>query len=1003
MTNSDDEKENILYEPIVNGMDYDALPGDWKLNNIEYFSDKKTLFDYQKKAMQNITNFLKYFYEDLYNYPTNNKYDDFVKAKKKLYDSLLISRNEIKELGLDDRNKAVKEILNNYNCYDYEDRKEQNRKVINFSNFVNRAGFWMATASGKTIVIIKLIELLDYLMNNGKIPRNDILFLTYTEDQKNQFLKQVEEYNNYHTRKINKYELKYYDKIKNDPEFANNNSINIFISRSDLISNETKENLLSYMDFENDGKWYLILDEAHKGDKEDSKRQVYYSFMTRFGFLFNFSATFTDPWDIATTVLNFNLDNFIKKGYGKNLYVFQRNINNFKKLDEHNKEKIVLKALILLTAIKKSRENIINSLTKEQLNIKKDLYHNPMMIIYGNSVNADNSDLKLIFDVIGKIAIGSNIKDYDEARKELLDELRSDDKYVFDHDEKLKIDEELLENITYDQILKYVYNAETNGIIEAIKIPKNEEELALKLKTSEKPFALIRIGDIGKWIKEKMANYEINKTYYENKSFFDELNKDTDSINILLGSRTFYEGWDSNRPNVIMFINIGSGESKKFVLQAIGRGERIEPLENMRQRLNFLDSEKAKIVKEKVKPSDVSMIESLFVFGTDAEHIKTIMELIQYEINKSAFPINNVNKNKNIDNNDLLIPVYGEPYKPKISEIPKFSGNYELLKKYINEEIRDDKIIYAIYSDHLQDLEVSDIPRLKEYLSNGDRFDKNTEGNAFMQTIDLVRHIKITLENVDTFKNLENEIIHFKEINTILDENELKDLRSKIQKIADFDTKKDQIDRLYKKLKNNEISLEEFERKYDSLKESEIEEFQAGQHKISIRNISNHYYIPVLIAEDSKEDVIDHIIKEESERKFIEDLENYVKNNAVNADYWFFSKIDQTTDKIYIPYYNKQNNTQSKFYPDFIFWIKKGGDYYIIFVDPKSINFNDYGYKVEGYSRIFEEKGNSKRFKYNEYNIYVYLLLYTKDKNKVSGAYKEYWIDEPKDIFSKIN
>jgi len=81
------------------------------------------------------------------------------------------------------------------------------------------------------------------------------------------------------------------------------------------------------------------------------------------------------------------------------------------------------------------------------------------------------------------------------------------------------------------------------------------------------------------------------------------LNKDNSSINILLGSRAFYEGWDSNRPNVMMFINIGIGDSRKYVLQSIGRGERIEPLKGMRKRLRFLANENtlAKTIKNKLK------------------------------------------------------------------------------------------------------------------------------------------------------------------------------------------------------------------------------------------------------------------------------------------------------------------------------------------------------------------------------------------------------------------
>jgi len=50
-------------------------------------------------------------------------------------------------------------------------------------------------------------------------------------------------------------------------------------------------------------------------------------------------------------------------------------------------------------------------------------------------------------------------------------------------------------------------------------------------------------------------------------------------VNILMGSRSFYEGSDSNRPNVANFINIGVGtDARKFILQSVGRGVRIEPV-----------------------------------------------------------------------------------------------------------------------------------------------------------------------------------------------------------------------------------------------------------------------------------------------------------------------------------------------------------------------------------------------------------------------------------------
>ena len=802
MEEKKENKVNILYETIASELDYESLPTAWQLKNIGDFSEKK-LFDYQIDAIKSITKFLKHFYGDLYEYPKNNKYDEFIETKKKLYNELLQRNNKIRDLGPDDENKAVKELLQ-YDAYE----TRQKKRVINFYNFVNRAGFWMATGSGKTLVIIKLIELLDYLMNNGKIPKNDILFLTYRDDLISQFRKHVDEYNYYHSRKIVLHDLREYDKVKNFEILTSRDDINVFFYRSDLISNETKEKELSYLDFENNGKWYLILDEAHKGDKEDSKRQLYYSFITRFGFLFNFSATFTDPWDIITTVFNFNLDRFIEKGYGKNVYVSQKNLDKFDEFDINEKEKIVLKTLILLTAVKKAREKI-NSIDKEQLDIQSDLYHNPMMVIYGNSVNTDESDLQIIFNILGEIALKPNVNNFNEAKKDLLDELQAHPRYVFAHDE-LIIDSNFLNGINYHDILKYVYNSERNGSIEVIKIPNNEQELVLKLKTSEKPFALIKIGDIGKWIKEKLKNknYEITESY-DNHSIFNKLNEDDSSINILLGSRSFYEGWDSNRPNVMMFINIGEGDSRKYVLQSIGRGERIEPFKGMRKRLRFLANENttARVIKDNLKDYDISLIESLFVFGTDVSNIKKIMDSIKYERNKTGFKIE-LEKNEAVNEHDLLIPVYKPNDKPDISEIPKFSGNYNLLNQYV-EWLGDDKILYAIYNDYLQ---VADIERFKEYLKNKDNFDENNNKNAFTQTIDLIEHVKITLENIDTFKNLENEIIHFKELNAILEENELVDLKNKINNITGTGNQEKQLSMLSEKLRNNEISQEEFQR-----------------------------------------------------------------------------------------------------------------------------------------------------------------------------------------------
>lgn len=937
-------------------------------------------------ALKNSIKLLWKFYS-YYEYPKNNDYKGFVEAKKKLYNDARSLNRDIENLELSSKNNKVVDDISRF--YDY--KEERGYKKIHFFNFVNRMGFWMATGSGKTLVIVKLIELLDYYINNDLIPKNDILILTYRDDLIDQIRGHIDEYNSYHNKKIDLHDLKDYDKVKYGSILTNKDNINVFIYRSDLIADETKEKQLSYKDIDNDGKWYVILDEAHKGDKEDSKRQVYYSFLTRFGFLFTFSATFTDPWDLVTTVYNFNLDRFIEKGYGKNVYLSQKGIN-LNEFDEREKEKIVLKSFILLTASKIAYGKIKD--------ISNDiLYHNPLLVIYGNSVNTDEADLKIVFRVIENIAKNISIENFKNAKDEIVDELSKHPRYVFAHEE-FNLSKDLINDIKIEHILKYIFNSDSYGSIEVITIPKNNEELIFKVKSSDKPFALIKIGNIKEWIKNEFKDYEINESY-DNESYFKDINNIDNTTNILLGSRSFYEGWDSNRPNVMMFINIGIGDSKKYVLQSIGRGERIEPMKNERKRLKFLANENviAKDIYHRMDLFYLSLIETLFVFGTSVENINDILDAIKFEREKSGQLIE-LNKNKEVEDKELLVPVYKIRSNVNVDEIPKFTGNYDLIKNFIS-WLKDEKILYAVYADSIRP---SDITRAKSYIKK-ENFNITNEGNVLIQLRELFGHINISLEDIDRFKDLEEEIVHFKHINAILNDEDMESLKRKINSVLPQIDRNSIIEELKKKLNNKEIDIDQYTKeiqKFSTLLEIDTT-FSSNNETIDIKNIENHYYLPILISEDSKVDFINHIINVESERRFLEDLEGYVKNNEINEDYWFFSKIDEDLDKIYIPYYDKKHNKESRFFPDFIFWIKMKDKYNIVFVDPKGIEYTDYQYKVDGYKSIYEENGKARIFNFKDFKVRVFLFLYTEDKNKLPNEYKKYWFDNIADIFNVIN
>jgi hypothetical protein len=99
-------------------------------------------------------------------------------------------------------------------------------------------------------------------------------------------------------------------------------------------------------------------------------------------------------------------------------------------------------------------------------------------------------------------------------------------------------------------------------------------------------------------------------------------------------------------------------------------------------------------------------------------------------------------------------------------------------------------------------------------------------------------------------------------------------------------------------------------------------------------------------------------------------------------------------DEIYIPYYNPKENAISKFYPDFIFWAKKGKDYFIIFVDPKGTEHTSAYRKIVGYKEIFEKDGKERVFNHIGFKVIIKLSLKPKDVAYTLPEYKKYWFDD---------
>lgn len=979
----------LYLQNIVEDISFENLPAKWQGFDFAGFSKDKTLFDFQKQGLQNALKALWLYYKDkdgkkanLYNHYKANGFEE-----KLDYD-----------LKKKAEGKTAKFLLEYDKDYPVLDSK------ISFGHFINRMSFWMATGSGKTLLIVKLIEFLGKLISEKEIPANDILFLAHRDDLLEQFKNHVDEFNSFNfDTKISLKNLRDYESVKRENILPfTKNEITVFYYRSDLISDEHKEKIVNFRNYDNEGKWYILLDEAHKGDKEDSKRQILYSILSRRGVLFNFSATFTDPRDYATCAFNFNLSRFIEEGYGKHIYVSQSEISAFRSKTDFSpleKQKVVLKTLMLLTYINKYFEKV----KKED----KTLYHRPLLLTLVNSVDVKDSDLKLFFAELEKVAKKEIKVDLlKKAKAELVEEFNNQPRLEFE-DLDCVVNTDLISKLEYKDILGQIFNAKASSNIEVLKIPGNRNELIFKLRTSEKPFALIKIGDISGWLKEKLEGYEINESF-ENESYFKKINRDDSDINVLMGSRAFYEGWDSNRPNLILFVNIGVGsDAKKFVLQSVGRGVRIEPQKNKRRRLQNLFN--AKEVKERLFHKIQKLIlpiESLFVFGTNAENLKEIIKTLKEEKQDKdlggEFIIN-----KEAEKHLLLVPVYRDSEKifaeeKKPQKYPISKEDLSLTKQFY--EFLGDKVSLAKYES-----EVKVLIKAKESLEEAEKYyDFSEERSLFEPELILDRifdYFSVKSKEFDKFKKLENEIVHFKKIR-FNDGEKFDQILKKIQQVKNYEQKEGKIKQLHFDFeKHKDIE------KYDKEKEKIDREYQkeASFEKLKIKYIQNHYYIPLVISESEKVDYLNHIINVDSEVRFIEQLEEHIAkpdNIFSQFDWWMFSKLDQTLDEVYIPYYNPKENNIANFKPDFIFWAQKAKRYLILFVDPKGTEYTDAYRKIDGYSRIFEtvDRKDSKDFSYNGYTINTKLLLKPARGGiaSIPEPQRKYWFDDFAQLKDKL-
>ncbi|GAA6889178.1 DEAD/DEAH box helicase family protein [Helicobacter pylori] len=823
-------------------------------------------------------------------------------------------------------------------------------------------------------------------MGMGLIPKKNIMFFSANENLIKQFEKEIEKYNRGkdYFKQIDFKSLKSvtHKDFHHAPKGSFIEKIALFYYRADLMNDEeSKENLLNYKDYWDNGENYVILDEAHKGNKSESKRQAIFSLLSLKGFLFNFSATFTEESDLITAVYNLSVGEWVKLGYGKESVLLKKNnLNAFKELKDLNdreKEIALLKALLLLGMQKRYKI--------------EGYFHDPLMLVFTHSVNVENSDAEIFFKTLARVIENDEESDFSKAKEDLLEEIK-DPEFLFsgnkDKDYKVKVFKEGLKSMDFKGLKEEVFYA-NSGHIEVIINPKNNQEIAFKLNTSDKVFCLIKIGDITEWIYEKLKSVKVvsKNLSFKEESYFSQI--DRSSINILVGSRTFETGWDSTRPSVILFLNIGlDDDAKKLVKQSFGRGVRIESLKNQRQRLAYLDINEA--IKENLKPN-AAMLETLFVIPTNHASLEAILTIQKESENKgeNRGSWREIKLEKTHIKHALFVPCYRKEQTNALKISPSASfkmseKNFKDLKEYFHLMSEKHFILkHEIYNP-------KDYTLLKEMIQTA-HFKKVSTWH-YKDLDYMISEIKGKLypnQKVpkDEFNALDSEkIVHFKRVKVKADKKE--ELVKKIQEVKEYAPLDKET--LRTKIAQGEIDLDDIE-KHKQNKTFKVDDAE-------LLKLKEHYYTPLIKAKNC--DWLKHVVKIESEIDFLKELleTETTKTLQENYDFWAFSKIDEHLDNLFIPYFN--NAAERRFFPDFIFWLQKGGTQIICFIDPKGSKHTDYEHKADAYQLFKDKIFNPK----NDPNLKIKVVLkFYGNKDDVGERYRDDWIKEGelKDFFLK--
>jgi len=823
-------------------------------------------------------------------------------------------------------------------------------------NDLRKLAYWMATGSGKTLIMhVNLWQIQAYNKGPHAIDFDNIILITPNEGLSKQHFDEMT--------------------LSGISSTIFHNQSRGYFSRDDkniikiidiykLKLPEDKKGKGVTLDVSVFGDKNLILvDEGHKGkNSEDRKWMRAREELAKNGFTFEYSATFgqvitggtkkaegADLLEYSKAIIfDYSYKYFHGDGYGKDFRLL-----NLKNFDESDRTTIMLANAISFY----EQLLVFNELGDKarKYNIEK-----PLWIFLGSRVQEEKSDLLIVMKFFAELIENKN-NWVDKGIKDLLagkSGILVDDQDVFARRKPETVFPYLRKKgVSSKEVLDGIYS-EILGIppdsgkkLHLVDLKRNEGELGLKASNLTKYFGVINIGnksEFRKLIDSSLPDVVVETDAMTTNSLFGAIEEKDSPINVLIGAKKFIEGWNCWRVSTMGLMNVGKSEGPQ-IIQLFGRGVRLKGKESTLKRSSHI---------EPPHPKFIEVLETLGIFGIHANYLNTFRDMLEMEEVKTydmlEVPVIHIEPFPN----DLKIPRLkpGAQFVTDClfdgSEFNDVTANLNVLpKSFIMDSRKDEPIISTtdegepklIEDKYLELLDWDYIYRdLMNYRANRGWFNISFSKEDMKKVLAEKRYnlyakkSKVIPQDFVSFRELQNLVVTL--LKNYLDKcysTKKNGWEKDNMRLVKLDSKDDNFFDQYT-VRIDESEEEMIKTAKDLTESEKVYTEESRSDPLPNAYFDKHLYQP-LLAVPGKEDEI--IISPQGlnkdERKFVEDLALYLKSNPLGADVQVYLLRNRTRGKG-IGFFETNS-----FYPDFILWIQKGDKQRIIFVDPHGMVFGN--------------------------------------------------------------